>query len=107
MYKLASSAIANRVKSILTNLIHLDQCGFMAGRFIEDNICLKSAVLFLRQKKQKKKKKGLIVLIDFQKASGSISWQFMNTCLVLYNFGEPFGQWIKLFTSDLKPYVHK
>ena len=40
VYKLASAAIANRMKSILTKLIHPDQCGFMAGRFTGDNIRL-------------------------------------------------------------------
>ena len=29
----------------------------------------------------------------------------MNACLVLFNFGEPFRQWIKLFTSDIKSCV--
>ena len=53
-------------------------------------------------KANQQKKKGLLVLIDFEKAFDSISWQFMNTCLVLFNFGEPFRQRIKLSTSDTK-----
>ena len=57
MYKVDSAAIANRVKSILTKLIHLDQCGFMAGRFTGDNIRLIYDVLFNLGKPAKKKKR--------------------------------------------------
>ena len=74
----------------------------MAGRFTGDNTRLIYDVLF---KANQQKKKGLLVLIDFEKAFDSISWQFMNTCLVFFNFGEPFRQWIKLFTSDIKSCV--
>ena len=86
--------MANRVKSISRKLIHPDQCGFMAGRFTGDNI------LTLQDKPAKKK--WLLILINFEKAFHSIYWQFMNTCLVLFNLGEPFRHWIKLFTSDIK-----
>ena len=71
VYKLASAAIANRMKSILTKLIHPDQCGFMAGRFTGDNIRLIYDVLF---KANQQKKKGLLVLIDFEKAFDSMCW---------------------------------
>ena len=83
-------------------LTHPDQCGFMAGRFTGDNIRLIYDVLF---KANQQKKKGLLVLIDFEKAFDSICWQYMNACLVLFNFGEPFRQWIKLFTSGIKSCV--
>ena len=53
VYKLAPAAIANRVKSILTKLIHPDQCGFMAGRLTGDNTRLIYNVLF-KVKQQKK-----------------------------------------------------
>ena len=102
VYKLASAAIANRMKIILTKLIHPDQCGFMAGRFTGDNIRLIYDVLF---KANQQKKEGLLVLIDFEKAFDSICWQFMNACLVRFKFGEPFRQWIKLLTSDIKSCV--
>ena len=74
----------------------------MEGRFTGDNTPLIYDILF---KANQQKKKGLLVSIDLEKAFDSISWQSMNTCLVLFNFGEPFRQWIKLFTSDIKSSV--
>ena len=40
VYKLASSVIASRLKKVLHKLIHEDQKGFIAGRFIGENIRL-------------------------------------------------------------------
>ena len=59
VYKLASAAIANRVKSILTKQIHPDQFGFTAGRFTGNNIRLIYDVL-LKVNQQKKKRKDFL-----------------------------------------------
>ena len=40
IYKLASSVIVSRLKKVLHKLIHEDQKGFIAGRFIGENITL-------------------------------------------------------------------
>ena len=51
-YKLLSDEIANRIKSVLTTLIHENQKGFIAGKYIGENIRLKGAlaVFFQEQK---------------------------------------------------------
>ena len=38
--------------------------------------------------------KGLIVLIDFEKAFGSLSWEFLQKSLELFNFGEKTMKWL-------------
>ena len=37
-YKILSKAIAFRIKSVLNDIIHTDQTGFMSGRSIHENI---------------------------------------------------------------------
>ena len=38
VYKIGSACIANRLKVVLPTLINEDQTGFMANKFIGDNI---------------------------------------------------------------------
>ena len=53
IYKLASTEIANRFKKVLNNVIHENQKGFIAGRFLGENIRLIYDVLFESKKKTK------------------------------------------------------
>ena len=48
---------------------------------------------------------GLIMLIDFEKAFESLSWNFLHKCLKYLNFGESIRQWIKVFYKDISSAV--
>ena len=85
IYKLASSVIANRVKNTLQNIIHENQKGFIAGRFIGENIRLIYDVLF---ETKQQNIPGLILSIDFKKAFDTVSWKFISKTLDCFNFGE-------------------
>ena len=85
VYKLASSVIANRVKQTLQDIIHENQKGFIAGRFIGENIRLIYDVLF---ETKQQNIPGLILSIDFEKAFDTVSWKFISKTLDYFNFGE-------------------
>ena len=40
---------------------------------------------------------GLIMLIDFEKAFDSLSWNFTFDCLIFFNFRKTIQQWIEVF----------
>ena len=42
-------------------------------------------------------KSGLILLVDFQKAFDSLSWEFVDEVLDSFNFGPNLKQWINMF----------
>ena len=65
VYKIRSAKIANRLKVVLPTLINEDQTGFMANRFIEDNIRL---ILDLISYLQRTKLPGLLLCLDFEKS---------------------------------------
>ena len=52
IYKLMSSAIANRLKTVLNKLIGPDQKGFITGRYIGENIRLVYDILFETKQQQ-------------------------------------------------------
>lgn len=70
-YKLSSTVLANRLKPLLNTLIHENQKGFLASRFIEENTRL---LYNLINYCNEKCKPGLILLIDFEKAFDLVSW---------------------------------
>ena len=97
VYKLASSVIANRIKTVLDSLIHEDQKGFMSGRFIGENIKLIYDILFETKQQEIP---GLILSIDFEKAFDTVSWKFIDKVLTYFNFGPSIKSWIHLFQND-------
>ena len=99
IYKLASAAIANRIKPHLNLLISDEQTGFVPNRFIGESTRL---VYDLMDYSEKKQIPGLLVLIDFQKVFDSISLNFIYKTLTFSVFTNDFIRWIKLFNTDIE-----
>ena len=102
IYKIASGAIANRVKSVLPEIISHDQCGFMANRSIGDNIRLVYDTLKYAESTQSS---GILLLIDFEKAFDSISHSFLMRTLEYFNFGVSIRKWIEILNRDVNARV--
>ena len=98
-YKIASSCIANRIKTVLDFLIHENQKGFLKGRFIGENTRMIYDVL---QYTHDKNIPGLLLLIDFEKAFDSISWKFLFDALLFFNFGPDIIRWISVLYNKAK-----
>ena len=92
IYKFFSGILAERIKKLLPKLIHLDQKGFINGRFIGENTRL---IYDIINECETKNLKGLIILIDFEKAFDSISWDFISKSLKKFNFGDSIVNWVK------------
>ena len=48
---------------------------------------------------------GLLVLIDFDKAFGSMSWPFIYKVLQFFGFGNTIIDWVKILNNDFKAAV--
>lgn len=102
VYKIGSSCIANRIKTVLSKLISQDQTGFMANRYIGDNIRL---IYDLISYLNIKNAPGLLLSIDFEKAFDSLSWNFMFKVLKAYGFGDSISRWVETFYNSIKSSV--
>ena len=92
-YKIMAKALALRLKEVIENLVSSDQKGYIKGRYIGENIrTVADTIHYLKDKKME----ALILLIDFEKAFDSISWDFMDKTLNKFNFGTEFRKWIKV-----------
>ena len=93
-YKIAAKSIANRLKSVIPNLINNDQTGFIKGRFIGENIrLLESVICFAKENNIP----GLILFLDFEKAFDTLEWTFIRKTLEHFGFGKGIISWINLF----------
>ena len=98
-YNIASSCIAQRLKSVLPKLIYEDQKWFLKGRFIGENIRLLYDTLLYSSKHNVR---GLLFMVDFEKAFDSVAWSFIKKSLIKFNFGSSIIQWISTFYCNIK-----
>ena len=94
MYKVTIGAIANRIKLVFDDLINRDQAGFIKGRSLVENIRVIYDIMKFTEEQQIP---GLILLIDFEKAFDSLSWNYLHKALQNLNFGESVRQWLNIF----------
>ena len=96
IYKLMSSVIANRLKSVSNKLINNNHKGFISGRYIGENIRTVYDILF---ETKQQNIPGLLVSVDFQQAFDTVWWKFMDKTLDYFNFGPSIKKWIQLFET--------
>ena len=101
-YKIITKCLAERLKNVLPFLIHSNQTGFLKNRYIGSNIRL---LLDLIEYTNETNEPGMILSVDFEKAFDTVSWDFLENCLVYFNFGESFINWIKIIQKDAKSCV--
>ena len=101
-YKIATKAIANRLKNVIRNLINSDQTGFTKCRFIGENIRLIDSIICFAKEKNIP---GLLLFLDFEKAFDTLEWPFIMKTLQYFGFGPSILSWIKCFNSNIESCV--
>ena len=101
-YKLASAAMAERIKPFLEKIISRNQTGFITGRYIGESTRL---IYDLMHHTRANKIPGLLMTIDFEKAFDSVSWSFLYKTLEFFGFDQDLIRWIKLFNNNIFGYI--
>ncbi len=98
-YKIICFVLANRMQSVLGNIIHEDQTGYIKNRYIGTNARLLEDYF---EHCENFKIPGILLFLDFEKAFDSVEWNFMAKVLEKFNFGEGFRKWVKiLYTKPI------
>ena len=71
-YKVATKAIASRIKTVIPKLIYDDHTGFITGRFIREN--------------REKNIPGLLLFLDFEKAFDTLERSFIQKTFLHFGF---------------------
>ena len=85
-YKIITKLFTDRIKSIIVNIIHEDQTGFIPQRHIGINI---TTFLDLQEKLNKENSKGFLSLVDIEKSYDNVDRDYLEECISNFNFG-PF-----------------
>ena len=96
-YKLIAGCIAKRLGSIMPDLIHPDQNGFVKDRYIGESIRLVYDTMHYAKDNNIK---GLLLLVDFEKAFDSVSHSFIRSCLDFFGFKNDAVQWIDILINN-------
>ena len=95
-YKILSGALSERLKKVLPQIIHEDQKGFVAGRYIGE--CIRNTYDIIEYAKANNRL-GLLLTIDFEKAFDSIAHSFILKALKYFGFGYSFLRWINILLT--------
>ena len=82
-----------RINKVIHTIVSIDQSGYVKDRYIGDNIRTLADLMYYLEEQDKQ---GIALLIDFEKAFDSVSWNFMYKCLDKFSFGPCFKSWIKI-----------
>ena len=96
-YKLISKIISNRIRTVLPEIIHKDQAGFVPGRNISENI--RKVLDGINLIKQQKIAANLL-LIDFEKAFDHVEYRSLCQVFYYFNFGTNLVKWITILFTD-------
>ena len=97
-YKIATKALALRIKNVLPEIIDIDQTGYINGRQIFQSIRVIQDVMEVCMKENKP---GMMLLVDFEKAFDSLEWDFLYKALDKFNFGNSFIRWVKTLYTNI------
>lgn len=96
-YEIISAILANRLKTIITDVIQADQCGFIPGRYLADNI---RRTIHLIDYAQKENIDVVLLTLDAQKAFDLVSWPFMFEMSDSFGVDNNFCSWIQAIYMD-------
>nr|GFC46631.1 RNA-directed DNA polymerase, eukaryota, reverse transcriptase zinc-binding domain protein [Tanacetum cinerariifolium] len=91
VYKIVAKILANRLVLLLGGLVSDTQSAFLKERQILDGPFILNEVI---QWCKKKKKQSMIFKVDFEKAYDSVRWDFVDTILRKFGFGDKWCKWI-------------
>ncbi|GJX53515.1 RNA-directed DNA polymerase, eukaryota, reverse transcriptase zinc-binding domain protein, partial [Tanacetum coccineum] len=95
LYKIITKILANRLVSVLGDLVNEVQSAFIENRQIFDGPFILNELIHWCKKNQ-----TMIFKVDFEKAFDSVRWDFLDDVLKKFGFGDRWCHWIQSCLSS-------
>jgi hypothetical protein len=96
IYKLISKVLANRLKSILPQIVSDSQSAFVPGRLITDNVLVAFETLHYMHHNKIGRDGAMALKLDMSKAYDRVEWLFLEKIMAQMGFHQ---KWISLMTE--------
>ncbi|KAF1329068.1 putative Pollike protein, partial [Globisporangium splendens] len=99
--KVLSKALTYRLQSVVPDLVHADQKGFVKGRSIHHHVRF---LADLQDLVTSRDEEAYALFLDFEKAFDRVNWDYMFRLLERMGCGSEFVQWVRLLYTE--PQAH-
>ena len=100
--KIMSKVIATKIKNVLPTIVHHNQTRFINDSYIGERV---RSYFDLMDFTLSKNAPGLLIFIDFHKAFDSLEWNFLFSCLRVFNFGPDLIRWVEISYKNIQSCV--
>ncbi|GKV27934.1 hypothetical protein SLEP1_g37047 [Rubroshorea leprosula] len=91
VYKLLAKVLANRLKTVISEIVSDTQSAFVGGRQLVDSVLVLNEVV---DEVKKRKKPAFVFKADFEKAYDCVDWSFLDWMMERCGFGTKWRGWI-------------
>nr|GEW02189.1 RNA-directed DNA polymerase, eukaryota [Tanacetum cinerariifolium] len=99
VYKVVTKILANRLTTVISDLVSNTQSAFVAKHQILDGPFILNEVLSWCKRERKQ---ALVFKVDFAKAYDSVRWDFLIDIIHAFGFGSRWCMWIRgIFSSNM------
>ncbi|GLT98273.1 hypothetical protein SLE2022_157850 [Rubroshorea leprosula] len=91
VYKLLAKVLANRLKSVMPEIVSETQSAFVGGRQLVDSVLVLNEVV---DEIKNRKQPSFIFKADFEKAYDCVDWSFLDCMMDSFGFGTKWRGWI-------------
>ncbi|CAB4262919.1 unnamed protein product [Prunus armeniaca] len=101
-YKIISKILANRLQPFLDKFISPQQCAFIPGRQIQDNVLVAHEAFHSLKIRRKTKIFEMGLKLDMSKAYDRIEWDFVQAVLLKMSFARQWVGWVMRCLSSVE-----
>ena len=102
-YKILSKTIANRLNTVISDIVDNDQVGFIKGRNSSTIIReIDDTIDYINSSKQS----GILLAVDYKRAFDSISKEYLLWAFKQFGFGDYFLKWVEVIISNSESKVN-